>query len=179
MKKVLAILMAIVMIASMSTVTFAADSGSANAESASALGASSVPVYGTYQIGDRTDMYKVEVVWGSMNFIYTEAAEAWNPSTHMWETSEIGVWAPENVGDNRVDLYNHSSKPVVIDLTFEDDVVGDGDLTGTWSIDSIALDACSELGDAPSDFATLSLSGKYTNKGAERIKIGLVTATIN
>ena len=179
MKKVLAILLAIALIASMSTVAFAADSGSANAESASAAGSSSVPVYATYKVGDRTDMYKVEVVWGSMNFVYTEAAEVWNTQTHMWETSEIGVWTPETAEANDVYLANHSSQPVAIELSFQDDVAGDGDIQGTWDVETIELGACSEYGDAPSEIAELSLEGKYTNKGAEKVKLGLVTATIN
>lgn len=179
MKKVLAIFLVIAMIASMSTIAFAADSGSANAESATVGGVSSVPVYGTYVIGDRTDMYRVKVIWGSMSFIYTEAAEVWNTETHKWETSDIGAWAPETVDANKVELANHSSKPVVIDLTFEDDVAGDGTLTGTWDVSTIELDACSEYGDAPSDIAALKLEGKFTNKVADHIKIGLVTATIN
>ncbi len=182
MKKVLSIVLAIAMIATMSVVAFAADTGSANAESATAAGSSTAEVKGTYATGTRTDMYKVDVAWGALTYTYTEAAEVWNVETHTWDLQTedaVGVWAATVAGtSDKVTVTNHSSKDVTVSLAFADDVEDDGTISGTWSVSSIALDACAEQGTPDTDSATLTISGKYLDEDASAAKIGTVTATI-
>jgi hypothetical protein len=178
MKKVLSIVLAIVMIASMATVAFA---NSMVAENAAATGNSEAPVYGTYEIGDRTDMYKVDVAWGSMEFIYTEAAEKWNTTTHTWDTAEIGTWAPAATDANKVALTNHSSKDVTVALAFVDDADDEATIVGNFDKASIVLDAVAGEGASAvvdSDSALLSLEGDYNVEDAVKAEIGTVTATI-
>ncbi len=182
MKKVLSIVLAIAMIATMSAVAFAAnETGSFAGEEANATATSNHEVFGIYATGARTDMYKVDISWGSMIFTYTEAAEVWNTTDHTWDLTAddaVGVWTCE-AGANKVDLANHSSKPVSVVLDFEDDVDADGDITGTWTNATVDLAACEEGGEAVPGSATLALTGKYLNEaGIATTKIGTVTAEI-
>ena len=180
MKKVLSIVLAIAMIASMATVAFA---NSMVGENAAATGNSEAPVYGTYTINDenRTDMFKVEVLWGSMEFTYTEAAEQWNTTEHTWDTAEVGTWAPAATDANKVILKNHSSEGVTVGLAFTDDVDDEATIVGTFDKASIALDAVAGEGTAAvvdEDAALLSLVGDYNDEEAVKVEIGTVTATI-
>ncbi len=180
MKKVLSIVLAIAMIASMATVAFAA-TGSMAGETPTATGSSSTDVLGSYVVGTRTDMYKVDVTWGSMKFNYTEAAEVWNTTTHTWDLTDdeaVGVWTPAAAGANKVDVANHSSKPVSIALAFVDNGEDADVITGVWTEATIALAACEEGGEAVPGSATLALSGKLTDEAAADAVIGTVTATI-
>lgn len=157
-------------------------SGSANADSTTADGYSEMGAYATYAVGDRTDMYRVEVNWGDMTFVYTEADETWDPEAHMWQATEIGVWAPSATDTNKVELKNHSSLPVIVSLSFEDEA-GDTDvITGTFDKESISLDAVVGEGTGAVvdvDVAYLSLEGKFTNESDQPVTLGSVTASIN
>jgi hypothetical protein len=180
MKKVLSIVLAIVMIASMATVAFAATGSMGDVASTTATGNSDHPVYGTYTIGDRTDMYRVTVAWGSMEFIYTEAAEVWNTEDYTWDTAEIGTWAPAATDANKVELTNHSSKDVTVALSFEDKADADT-LTGNFDKATIVLDAVVGEGDdavVDSDSALLSLTGDFNDEAAQKAEIGTVKAVI-
>lgn len=160
------------------------DTGSANNDSNGAAGSSSVDVKGTYAIGERTDMYRVIVNWGSMVFTYTEADETWDPADHAWELDDetaVGTWTPAEDGvSNKVSFINHSSQPVTITLGFSDSLAEDT-ITGTWSAETVSLDAVSGLGNEAvmdEDAATLALSGKLTDETLNNTVIGTVTATI-
>lgn len=183
MKKVLSIVLAIAMIASMSAVAFAAnETGSFAGEAATATATSNHEVFGTYATGARTDMYKVDIVWGSMKFTYTESAETWNTTDHTWDLNDdaaVGVWTPAAEGANKVDLENHSSKPVSVALAFADNDEDADVITGTWTNATVALEAPAEGADeGVKGSATLALEGKFTDEDATDVVIGTVTATI-
>jgi hypothetical protein len=159
-----------------------AGTGSANADSTTADGYSEMGAYATYTVGDRTDMYRVDVNWGEMTFTYTEAAEIWDPVAHEWKTSETGVWAPSAEGANKVELTNHSSEGVTVALAFTDKaddadvIVGEFDKP-TITLDAVAGEGASAIVD--SDSALLTLTGKFTDELTQKAVLGNVTATIN
>ncbi len=160
------------------------NTGSMAGESTGAAGSSQIDVKGIYSIGERTQMYRVVIDWGSMTFTYTEADETWNPGTHAWELDDenaVGTWAPAEDGvTNKIGFENHSSQPVSVTFGFEDDLAEDT-ITPIWSAEQLNLDAVAGLGNeavVDEDAVTLNLSGKFTNETAESIVIGEATATI-
>lgn len=183
MKKVLSIVLAIAMIATMSAVAFAAnETGSMKEEATTATASSDHEVFGTYATGARTDMYKVDILWGSMKFTYTESAETWNTEDHTWDLNAqdaVGTWAPAAEGANKVDLENHSSQGVSVALAFVDNGEDADVITGTWTNATVTLAAPAEGADeGVKGSATLALEGKLTNEEAADTVIGTVTATI-
>lgn len=160
------------------------NTGSMAGESTGATGYSETVVMGTYAIGDRTNMYRVVVSWGSMEFTYTEADETWDPADHAWELDDetaVGIWTPAEDGvSNKISFVNHSSQPVTITFDFEDQLTEDT-ITATWSAEELTLDAVAGLGNAAvvdEDAVTMGLSGKFTNEAANSAVIGEATATI-
>lgn len=106
MKKVLSIVLAIAMIATMSVTAFAAEGDKTlNA----AAGTAEFDVNGIYNLGVQTDKYKVIIAWD--DFTYTFASgETWNPESHKWDlTGGDGKWT---VADKNITVTNHSSQPV-------------------------------------------------------------------
>ncbi len=158
--------------------------GSANNESSTIAGYSETDVYATYNVGTRTDMYKVDVTWGSMQFTYTEADETWDPDDHAWELDDaaaVGTWTPaENGVSNKVSFKNHSSKAVTVTFGFVDSLEEDT-ITATWSAENLSLAGVSGVGAAAvvaEGNVTMGLSGKFTNETTTAVVIGEATATI-
>ena len=78
MKKVLAITLTMAMLFTMTAMAENISSSS---------GTASVDVKGSYVQGVASDaIYSVDIVWGDMNFTYTDAAQGtWNPATHDYD----------------------------------------------------------------------------------------------
>lgn len=123
MKKLIAVLMAIAMIAALSVTAFAAAETLSGTEG-NVPADKEITVTGTYN-DQYVQEYHVALTWGSMAFTYNTQVAAWNESTHLWETSgEAGWTCDENA--NKITLVNHSSQNVTATFEYETTVSIDG-----------------------------------------------------
>lgn len=110
MKKVLSIVLAIAMIATMSVVAFA---NSVVAENAAVAGSKDIVVEATFANVDGIDMYKVDVEWTlDTAFKYTEAGTVWNTAEHKWDPIAGEEAAAKWEGQGTITVKNHSSEPI-------------------------------------------------------------------
>lgn len=122
MKKITAIILSLVMALCLTAAAFA--TGLTTDETGK-------NVTGVYQAGTSTDtdVYKVNIKWGSMAFTFKGqdgGTRTWDPETHTWDVAgnptDPAHWiitAP----DDQVTVTNHSSKKV--DVTFNLDKAAD------------------------------------------------------
>lgn len=110
MKKVISLILAIMMVATLAVNCFAADNAKITA--VGAPGASAT-VTGTYVEGTEGVEYSVDVVWGSLNFTFNATGKSWNDVKHIWEDVAEGSWSE----DQTVTVTNHSSKEVTVNAT--------------------------------------------------------------
>jgi len=114
MKKIIAAILAVMMIAAMSTTAFAAEgTGSLNEKNGTSK---SIDVTAKYTEGLETvNTISVNVSWGAMEFTYhVGGTKTWNPETHQYDVDSKAVW--QAVG-NTVTVENHSD--VAVDVKFE------------------------------------------------------------
>ena len=120
MKKISAVILALVMALSLTATAFA-----------DVLTGDEIPgdanknVQGQYVAGSSvdTDVYQVKIEWGSMIFTFKGpegGKREWNPETHKWDSTENPTtpagWSI-NEADAKVTVTNHSSKGV--NVSFE------------------------------------------------------------
>ena len=140
---------------------------------------SSVDVTAKYSAGKVTDVYSVDIEWGSMEFEYTDESRVWNPETHKYETSGNSAWSCED-GADEVKITNHSNKPVEVELSYTPSV-DYSEISGSFNIASKTLDAAEENSaqeSAPSFTSKLALTGKLAENVTERAVIGTAKVTL-
>ena len=103
MKKILGLMIAVLLIATLTVSAVAATIETAT-------GSDSADVKGKYVASTRTDVYSVEISWGAMEFDYEEGGEAWNTETHKWEAdpNNPAEWKVNN-NSNTITLANNSN----------------------------------------------------------------------
>lgn len=116
MKKLLSILMALAMIASLSTTAFATDTWTNDGETNSY----SSDVEATYE-QEVIDNYKVVVTWGALEFTYTDTPLVWDTDSLQWVEDEAfdveTGWTVDVEGGDIITIANSSSKAV--EISFE------------------------------------------------------------
>ena len=129
MKKVLSIVLAIAMIASMSVVAFAA---TINAPSDTAA---TIPVKGVYDgTAGKTSVYKIDITWDEFTYTFS-SGKKWNPGTYQWEvTAGDAGW---DISEKSIDFLNHSDKSIAVSATYE----GEGDFNFTENVVVAGADA--------------------------------------
>lgn len=106
MKKVISLIAAIALMASVTTTAFAAtntigtDGGTAD-----------IPVKAKYNNSTTsTQTISVDIEWGKMEFTYNVAGtQTWNPATHTYTDNTTAQWTAEG---NSVKVTNHSNVDV-------------------------------------------------------------------
>lgn len=160
MKKVLSIVLAIAMIATMSVVSFAA----ADSKVLDALGTAEVPVAATYAQGEQIDTYKVTVAWDDFTYSFG-STETWNPNGHTWDLTEgDGEWtiAAKNItvtNDSSLDVvataaYNEGGKGsftfanngATVDAWTDNSVAGTATIVATWDAGDLTIQEDTALG---------------------------------
>lgn len=175
-KKIAALFTAVALSMGLSVTTFAAN------PITSPGGSDSKAVTGSYQAGSSANTtYKVDITWGSMEFVYTAAGEGqWNPDTHTYSGGQDAGWSSESSG---ITVKNHSNKALVATLEFSPETGYEG-VSGSFTNNNLSLASAADGAsfetpdNAPTETANLSLSGDPGSFEGNQ-KIGEVKVTIN
>ena len=170
MKKVLSIVLAIAMIATMSAVAFAAadPTGSVKEESAAAAGTAEFDVNATFAAAAHVDKYKVDVEWDTEGFTYTEAATVWDTEDHVWVETNAASWD----GEGTITVANHSSEAISATPSWA--AAADG-VVMSFDKAFANIAACGVEEDAPEATFTAEITAGAIAADA---KIGTITVTI-
>ena len=176
MKKIFAVLLAALMLMSLSVTAFAAelpadatDDAKSKDVTAKYVGATSGGV-----------VYKVDIEWGSMEFTYTAASDGnWDPDSHTYTGATAAKWTFDE-GANKINVTNHSNAAVTVSIAVAD-VENDG---VTVSCDDVLSLASADngkdgaAGTATTATATVAVTGTLA-ESTESVKIGTITLTLN
>lgn len=169
MKKVTALILALVLVMSLGTTALA---------TTITTGDQNIDVKGKYLDNTKTPtVYSVDVSWGAMQFTYTESgAMTWDPANHTYTDSTSGSWTANG---NTVTVTNHSNAEVTATFAFE--ALADySAITGKFDVESEKLDAGVVDGYTTADkvTATLTLEGELAETVTDYTKIGTITVKI-
>lgn len=169
MKKIFALILAVMMIATMSTTAFAATNEG---------GDTTINIKGTFiGNGGAGDKISVDIAWEGMVFTYTEgAAGEWLPGEHKYAEDDEGTWSTNK---GTITVTNHSNTGVTATLSFASAVNG---VNGTFSKNSLTLASAANgesLGDvtkAPKDTVEFGISGAAITETKDTL--GTITVKI-
>ena len=175
MKKLIAAILSLVLVLSMSATAFATE-GAANGNEAGDSQSIDVTAKTENAITTETH-YSVDITWESMTFTYTEeGTKTWDPATHTYTTNSQGGW---DKTEAKVTVTNHSN--VEVNVTLEYTPVAGTGITGTLTntTKTIAAGVEGKPNEADSLVATLTISGTPADSVTDAgIKIGSITVTI-
>lgn len=168
MKKIIALVLALLLVASLGVTAFA--------ETNDGKAPSSATVRGKYEAGDEApETISVDVTWEDMKFTYREGSKEWNPDTHEYEQLE-GKWdeTPKNIK-----VVNNSNINVLCNVKC---VWNDGIIGGFGTVGGSSESEYTTTINSPKNASYYELSqpifvtgGKLTTAG----NIGTVTVTIS
>lgn len=179
MKKKLALVLTLAMVFSLAPL-----SAYANDTISGVGGTASCDVKATYVAGASGGaggtVYSVVIDWGDMAFTYTEEAGVWNPETHQTTGAGGGIWSVNNSGGNKIKVTNHSNAAVTATFSYAA-ASGYGDITGSFDKTTLNLATAvdTEVSNAPSDSAELTLDGALASSTAAGTTIGTITVTLS
>ena len=175
-KKLTAVAMTGMMVFGMGTSVFAASP-------ITAVGASDTGVVkATYSADTKAEtVYSVDIEWGNMQYTYTIDSEgSWDPDTHKYTgASEGGRWSCDD-GADEVKVTNHSNAAVKAAFTYEAESDYQS-INGSFNKEGVTLKTAedTEVSEAPTDTATLSLNGALKKNVTTPTKIGTATVTLS
>lgn len=145
-------------------------------------GSSGIDITGNFlPTESKTDVYSVDIVWGSMEFNYEVPAPIWDPVTHTYQdANEAGIWTCAD-GANKVTVHNRSNADVSVSVMAE---TATSDVTVnvmnySFLLESAAKNAStSQSGEETANFAYIKLLGKLTDREANKKEIGTITVLI-
>ena len=175
MKKVLAIILALTLVMSMSATVFAAD----ESDTVGQNGSKEIEVSAKYASSTNTpNVYSVDIEWSSMTFTYTQKdTKTWNAADHSYETASEGEWDKTTA---TITVTNHSNVSVDVDVTYT--AVENTGVSGTLTNASAVLDAGEEgkYDNAASVTTTLTISGTPNSTvTSDGVKVGTIKVTIS
>ena len=166
MKKVITILVALATLA-MAATSFAATIGTSG-------GTSNTDVKGNYIAAEHTDVYKVDITWGGMEFDFNAGDRTWNTTNHVWESAK-GTWTIKTGSSNEIKIDNHSSTAVNVDIKFEST---EASVSGSVENNSFTLDAPTTAA-ATTNTAVFMPDGTLESTFTDYAKIGSLTVGID
>ena len=177
MKKKLALVLTLAMVFSLAPL-------SAYADTITGLGGTAThDVTATYVAGSSGGaggtVYSVDIVWGDMAFTYTEGAGRWDPATHQTTGASGGVWTVNNTDGNKIKVTNHSNAAVTATFSYAA-ATGYDSISGSFDKATLNLATAvdTEVSNAPSDTAALTLTGALASSTAANTTIGTITVTL-
>ena len=153
MKKLIAVLMAIAMIAALSVTAFAA--------TITELADQTIEVNGTFVGYTQEDEYNLTIGWGDMEFTYAQATQQWDEVNHKWIAKDAAAWTAEG---NTITLKNDSSAAVEAEFTFDtevEDLVAEFtcDTDNVFAEDVLTMAVAAADQEAATYTVTMTLSG--------------------
>ena len=174
MKKLFTLLLAVLMIATMSVTAFAAETVTTDG------GEATIDVKAIYSSAATTpDVISVDVAWGAMEFTYSVGGtHNWDATKHEYVDNTSAAWTASG---NTVTVTNHSNVAVKAELIFAAETAYSG-ITGSFGEKATlnlatAVDTAKDA--APSDSANLTLSGELANTVSSLTKVGTITVKIS
>ena len=180
MKKKLALVLTLAMVFSLAPLSAYADTKSTIN---TANGTATHDVTATYVAGSSggagTPVYSVDIVWGDMAFTYTEEAGVWNPATHETTGAGGGIWKATSPDGNKIKVTNHSNAAVTATFSYAA-ATGYDSISGSFDKATLNLATAvdTEVSNAPSDTAELTLTGALASTVTTSTKIGTITVTL-
>ena len=174
MKKVIAMLLVLTLMISLSLNAFAA-----TANIGQANGTSSQVVKGTYKTQATKTVYSVDIVWSDMSFTYTEQYEGeWNAVTHKYENATEGGWT----GTGTITITNHSNTAITADASYKANA-GYESAGMSFDKDPLTLATADNgvngaAGTATEGRITVTPTGTLP-EGTQNAEIGTITITIS
>lgn len=178
MKKKLALVLTLAMVFSLAPL-----SAYANDTITEAGGTATHDVKATYVAGSSGGaggkVYSVVIDWGDMAFTYTEEAGVWDPATHQTTGTNGGIWSVNNSGGNKIKVTNHSNAAVTATINYTPASGYEG-ITGSFDKETLNLATAvgTEVSNAPSGSAALTLTGALDSSTAANTTIGTITVTL-
>ena len=125
-------------------------------------------------------VYSVDIAWGDMAFTYTAAAGTWDPANHTYTGADGGTWKVDKEGGNTITVTNHSNADVTAAFSYAA-AEGFTGISGTFDNASLALKTAvgTEVANAPSGTAALTLDGALDSNTTANTTIGTITVTLN
>lgn len=182
MKKTLALVLAIMMVMTMSVTAWASEVDTSPKKLTGENQSAIILVEGTYNGSETTEhVISVVISWEAMTFTYNASStHKWNPDTHSYVTTTGGSWANES---KAITVVNHSDVTVEASFAFDavDGITGSftaAEETGFENNKFAVLPPAigSEQGDAPSKTVNFSITGGTIS--AEKTALGNISVTI-
>lgn len=170
MKKIITIILALAMAATMSTVAFAETVGA---------GTKDIDVSAKYAGGVTTPtVISVDVTWGDMEFTYNVGGtQDWNAENHQYTANTSAHWT---AAGNEIKVTNHSNAAVKATFAFTADEAYNT-VTGSFTAQELSLPTAvdkSTTDSALTKTTALTLGGTIDSSVTNFAKVGKVTVTI-
>lgn len=183
MKKILSIALCLVLILSLGTTAYAADT---------ITGGQSQTVTGNYQAAaEAGTVYSVEIQWGSLEFTYEVPAQVWDTETHTYKSPDDATpqWVCKTDEDettvdaNEVRVVNRSNAGIDVTVTTD---MGESGITATVSDEGkftlasadATITAENATGQETKGSVTITLEGELSKEHTAGGTIGTVTVTL-